>query len=70
MMINMNETKLRTIAQLEEFLKATSDVSFSGIDSTEDNNERYEHITCVLTRFDYPHRNKHERGVVLAYIIH
>ena len=34
----MNEIKLRTIAQLEEFLKATSDVSFSGIDSTEDNN--------------------------------
>jgi len=69
-MINMNETKLRTIAQLEEFLKATSDVSFSCIDSTANNNERYEHITCVLTRFDYPHRNKHERGVVLAYLQH
>ena len=67
-MINMNETKLRTIAQLEEFLKATPDVSFSGIEGQSGNNERYEHITRVLTRFDYPHRNKHERGVVLAYL--
>ena len=70
MMINMNETKLHTIAQLEEFLKATPDVSFIGIDGTVGNNERYEHITCVLTRFDYPYRNKHERGVVLAYLQH
>ena len=67
-MINMNATKLRTIAQLEEFLKATPDVSCSGIEGQSGNNERYEHITCVLTRFDYPHRNKHERGVVLAYL--
>ena len=68
MMINMNETKLRTIAQLEEFLQATSDISFSSVDGKSGNNERYEHITRVLTRFDYPHRNKHERGVVLAYL--
>ena len=67
-MINMNETKLRTISQLEEFLKATPDVSFSGIDGQSGNNERYKHITRVLIRFDYPHRNKHERGVVLAYL--
>ena len=67
-MINMNETKLRTIAQLEEFLQATSDISFSSVDGKSGNNERYEHITRVLTRFDYPHRNKHERGVVLAYL--
>ena len=27
----MNEIKLRTIAQLQDFLKATPEVSFSGI---------------------------------------
>lgn len=26
------------------------------------------HISRVLKRFDYPHRNKRERGVVLAYL--
>jgi hypothetical protein len=31
MVINMNETKLRTIAQLQDFLKATPQVSFSGV---------------------------------------
>jgi hypothetical protein len=30
--INMNETKLRAIAQLQDFLKATPQVSFSGVD--------------------------------------
>jgi len=30
MVINMDETKLRTIAQLQEFLDATPEVSFTG----------------------------------------
>ena len=67
MVINMNETKLRTIAQLQDFLKATPEVSFSGIDEKGDS-ERYAHISRVLKRFDYPHRKKHERGVMLAYL--
>ncbi|MDZ7814208.1 MAG: hypothetical protein U5L74_14385 [Ideonella sp.] len=32
--------------------------------------ERYAHISRVLKRFDYPQRNKSERGVVLAYLRH
>lgn len=31
MMINMDETKLRTIAQLDAFLDATPEISFTGI---------------------------------------
>jgi hypothetical protein len=65
MVINMNETKLCTIAQLQDFLKATPQVSFSGI-GEKDDIERYAHISRVLKRFDYPHRKKPERGVVLA----
>ena len=67
MVINMDESKLRTIAQLEEFLTATPEVCFSGVAVRADS-ERYEHISRVLRRFDYPHRTKRERGVVLAYL--
>ena len=65
----MAETRLRTIEQLEEFLRATPEVAFTapGAGRAADN-QRYEHISRVLTRFDYPQRNKHERGVVLAYL--
>ena len=65
----MDETRLRTIEQLEEFLKATPDVAFTapGAGSAPDE-QRYQHISRVLTRFDYPQRNKRERGVVLAYL--
>jgi hypothetical protein len=65
MVINMNETKLRTIAQLEQFLAANADVAFSPCGGDV---ERYAHISRVLKRFDYPQRNKHERGVLLRYL--
>jgi transposase InsO family protein len=69
MVIDMDETRLRTIEQLEDFLKATPEVAFTacGAGGTADS-DRYEHISLVLTRFDYPQRNKRERGVVLAYL--
>lgn len=63
----MDETKLRTIAQLQDFLNATPDVRFSGIDAA-DGDERYAQISRVLKRFDYPHRPRGERGVILAYL--
>ncbi len=59
----MDETKLRTIAQLQEFLDATQEVSFTGTAGDGDA-QRYAHISRVLRRFDYPQRNKRERGVV------
>jgi hypothetical protein len=64
----MDESLLRTIAQLQEFLKATPDVGFSahGVDS---DNDRYGHISRVLERFDYPRRSKAERGAVRAYLV-
>lgn len=71
MVIDMDETRLRTIEQLEEFLRATPEVAFTahGVGGTA-GNQRYEHISRVLARFDYPQRNKRERGVVLAYLRH
>ena len=67
----MDEMRLRTIEQLKEFLSATPDVVFTahGPGGAGDN-QRYEHISRVLARFDYPQCNKRDRGVVLAYLRH
>ena len=67
MVINMDEAKLRTIAQLQEFLDATQEISFTGPPGS-GNSQRYEHISRVLKRFAYPGLDKVERGVVLAYL--
>ena len=67
MVINMDESRLRTIEQIEQFLSASTLVAFS---KHGDDSERYEHITRVLKRFDYPQRNKRERGVLLRYLRH
>lgn len=63
----MNETQLCTIEQIERFLSASGQIEFSaaGADS-----ERYAHISRVLKRFDYPRRNKRERGVLRRYLQH
>ena len=65
----MDETRLRTIEQLQQFLSATPEVAFTAPAlSGAPDYQRYEHISRVLARFDYPQRNKRERGVVLAYL--
>lgn len=65
----MDETKLRTIAQLQEFLDATPEVKFTLAAGVGDA-QRYEHISRVLKRFEYRQCGKHDRGVVLAYLRH
>jgi hypothetical protein len=69
MVIDMDETRLRTIEQLADFLRATPEVAFTApVMGGAGDNQRYEHISRVLARFDYPRCNKRERGVVLAYL--
>jgi len=67
MVINMNEERLKTIEQIEAFLSGSASVEFS---VSGDDSERYEHISRVLKRFDYPQRNKHERGILHRYLCH
>jgi hypothetical protein len=67
MVINMDEAKLRSVAQLQEFLDATQEISFTGAPGNSDH-QRYEHISRVLKRFSYPALGKGDRGVVLAYL--
>ena len=67
MVVNMDESKLSTIEQIEAFLGASEQVAFTAYAG---DTERYAHISRVLRRFDYPRRNKRERGVLLAYLRH
>ena len=67
MVIDMDESQLRTIEQIEQFLNASAQVAFT---AHGDDVERYAHISRVLKRFDYPRRNKHDRGVLLRYVQH
>ncbi len=67
MVINMNETRLETIEQIEQFLSANSLIEYS---ASGDDNERYAHISRVLKRFDYPRRSKRERGILHRYLQH
>jgi transposase InsO family protein len=65
MVINMDETRLNTIAQIEEFLGGIGRVEFTAYGGDV---ERYAHISRVLRRFDYPRCSKPERGVLLTYL--
>ena len=67
MVINMDESRLRTIEQIEQFLSASALVVYS---KHADDSERREHIARVLKRFYYPQRDKRERGVLLRYLRH
>jgi hypothetical protein len=58
--INMNEERLETIEQVEQFLSASAPIEFS---TNGDDSERYGHINRVLKRFDYTGCGKQDRGV-------
>ena len=49
----MDEAKLRSIAQLQQFLNATQEISFTSAPGGGDQ-QCYEHISRVLKRFAYP----------------
>ena len=61
----MNEARLTTIEQIEQFLSATSAVS-SWRQMVMESGK----ISRVLKRFDYPGRRKRDRGVLLRYLQH
>lgn len=67
MVINMDESELRTIEQIEVFLDASAKVAFTAHGG---DLERYAHISRVLKRFDYHRCSRHDRGVLLRYLQH
>lgn len=66
MVIDMNETKLSTIAQLRGFLEGTCEVRF---EHTADDAQRYAFITTVVRRFAYRWLPRADKAVVFAYLL-
>ena len=62
MVIDMNETRLCSLEQLQAFLGATAQVQFS---PAEGEDARYAHIAAVLKRFGYRRLGRKEKGRVL-----
>ena len=65
MVIDMNEAKLHTIEQIQEFLAGTAEVTFS-IPNDEPTLRAF--VAAVIKRFSYFRRRKGHRGVLLAYL--
>lgn len=65
MVIDMNETRLNTVAQLRAFLNGTLEVRFRPISN---NVERYGFIVDILKRFAYRRLGRADKGVVMRYL--
>ena len=65
MAINMDETRLKTIRDIKDFLLGCSEVRFN---PSGDDEDRYAHISRVLKRLDSHRLGKADKGVVLRYL--
>ena len=65
MVIDMNESRLNTVAQLSAFLAGTLEVKFHPV---RNDVERYGFITGVLGRFAYPQLGRADKGVLMRYL--
>ena len=63
MVIDMEETRLHTIAQVKAFLNGTTEGAFRVPKA-----ERYQFIERVLTRFGDAQHGRVNRGVLLRYL--
>ena len=68
MVIDMNEQKLNTVAQLRAFLEGTEAVRFDVLGA--DDTRRYVFIAEVVKRLRYPHLKRPDKGVVMRYLEH
>ena len=68
MVINMNEQKLNTVAQLRAFLEGTEAVRFDVLG--EDDKRRYVFIAQVVKRLRYRRLKRPDKGVVMRYLAH
>ena len=65
MVIDMNESRLNTVAQLCAFLDGTLEVQFCALSNDV---QRYDFISAVLGRFGYARLRRTYKGVVLRYL--
>jgi hypothetical protein len=61
MVIDMNETQLKTVAQLGAFLNGTLAVEFQPMG---EDNQRYAHIAAVLRRLGYRRLKRRDKGAL------
>jgi transposase InsO family protein len=66
MVIDMNETRLCSLEQLQTFLDATAEVRFF---PSEGEDARYAHLVAVLKRFGYRRLGRKHKGLVLRYLM-
>jgi transposase InsO family protein len=62
MVINMDDARLKTLTQIEEFLKGTDELFRVSRE------ERYPLVQRTLTRFGYDKLARKEKGVILRYL--
>ena len=67
MVIDMNESRLHTVAQLRAFLDGTLEVQFC---APSNDVQRYAFISAVLRRFGYARLGRAHKTVVLRYLEH
>lgn len=67
MVIDMNEAKLTTVAQLRAFLDGTEEVEFEPFG---DDAQRYAFVAEVVTRLRYARLKRPDKGVVMRYLAH
>jgi transposase InsO family protein len=66
MVIDMNETRLCSLEQLQAFLEATAEVRFLPFEGED---SRYAHIEAVLRRFGYRRLGRKHKGLALRYLV-
>lgn len=66
MVIDMNETRLCSLVQLQDFLNATAAVQFL---PAEGEDVRYAHLASVLKRFGYERLGRRHKGLVMRYLM-
>jgi hypothetical protein len=64
MVIDMNERRLCTVAQLRDFLDGTEEVQFEGLGTQ----ERYAYVVAVVRRLRYHALKRADKGVVMRYL--
>ena len=64
MRLIMDDRKLRTLEQIEEFLEGNNVVEFKRLEG----DKQYEWIGLVLRRFNYPELRRHQKGMIRRYL--
>jgi len=64
MVIDMNEQRLGTVAQLRDFLDGTEEVQFEAVGTQ----ERYAYVVAVVRRLRYRALKRADKGVVMRYL--